>query len=332
MLKRGVALLCSASFCASAWAQDPEFSQFYAAPVYLNPAFAGTTVNPKFHINFRDQFPSISHAYVTMAVSYDQYFEDFHSGLGVQLLGDVAGEGIYSTYTILGVYSYQANLSRGFALKFGLHGGMTQKRLDPAKIFYGDQINPITGFYDPGNNINPTTETSALNNTLLHAELGTGFLGYSEYFFFGGSVKHINNPVQTFRSDFTARLPARYTAHIGAAIPFGGKRNDVTLSPNILYTQQASFRQLNAGTYLKSGPVFGGAWFRYVFNNPDAVIITIGAQFGIFRSAYSYDLTLSDLSGHSGGAHEISVTLNLDDLPEAKKSPSAEFLKCPALF
>ena len=157
-------------------------------------------------------------------------------------------------------------------------------------------------------------------------------MGYSEHFYFGAAARHINNPLQTFRSDFTARLPARYTAHLGAAIPFGGRRNDVTLSPNILYTQQSSFKQLNAGTYLKSGPVYGGAWFRYDFNNPDAVILLIGAQFGIFRSGYSYDLTLSDLAGYSGGAHEISITLNLDDLPNAQKRPSAEFLKCPAVL
>ncbi|MFM8742085.1 MAG: type IX secretion system membrane protein PorP/SprF, partial [Cytophagales bacterium] len=34
-------------------AQDPQFSQFYAAPLYLNPAFAGSTNQNRVGINYR---------------------------------------------------------------------------------------------------------------------------------------------------------------------------------------------------------------------------------------------------------------------------------------
>jgi type IX secretion system PorP/SprF family membrane protein len=250
---------------------------------------------------------------------------------GVQLVGDRAGQGIYSTYTVVGVYSYQANVSDNFAFKFGLHGGFGQKRLDMSKVYFYDQINPVTGFTDPGNNPNPTAEPG-VNASLIHAELGAGILAYSRVFYAGASARHINNPVETFRNDYSARLPIRFSGHLGAAIPMGGRGSDVTLSPNLLYTQQASFKQLNTGMYLKAGYVFGGVWARYDLSTVDAVILLVGAEIGILRAGYSYDLTLSDLRGHSGGAHELGITINLEDLPGNQNRPSSRFLRCPAVF
>ena len=55
-------------------AQDPEFTQFYANPLYLNPAFAGTARCPRVNLNYRNQWPGISGTYVTYSASYDQHF------------------------------------------------------------------------------------------------------------------------------------------------------------------------------------------------------------------------------------------------------------------
>ena len=49
-------------------AQDPAFSQFYANPLYLNPAFAGTNVCPRVNLNYRDQWPGIGRTYVSVSV------------------------------------------------------------------------------------------------------------------------------------------------------------------------------------------------------------------------------------------------------------------------
>ena len=43
-------------------AQDPAFSQFYANPLYLNPAFAGAAPKgaPRTNLNYRDQCPFLT--------------------------------------------------------------------------------------------------------------------------------------------------------------------------------------------------------------------------------------------------------------------------------
>ena len=60
------------------YSQDPEFSQFYANPLFLNPALAGSTICPRAIANFRDQWPSVGGAFVTYNASYDQYIDAIH--------------------------------------------------------------------------------------------------------------------------------------------------------------------------------------------------------------------------------------------------------------
>ena len=53
-------------------AQDPIFTQFYSNPIYLNPAFAGSRVCPRFALNYRNEWPNISGNFITTAAAYDQ--------------------------------------------------------------------------------------------------------------------------------------------------------------------------------------------------------------------------------------------------------------------
>src|SRR5688572_18419885 len=119
------------------WAQDPEFTQFYANPLYLNPAFAGSARCPRFSINWRDQWPAISGEFVTYSASYDQHVEGV-GGLGLLVMNDKAGEGTLKTTNISGIYSYQLNVSREFSIRVGFQGTYVQKTIDWDKLTFGD--------------------------------------------------------------------------------------------------------------------------------------------------------------------------------------------------
>ena len=53
-------------------AQDPNFSQFFASPLTLNPALTGKFDGVyRFAANYRNQWPTISNAYTTDTASLD---------------------------------------------------------------------------------------------------------------------------------------------------------------------------------------------------------------------------------------------------------------------
>ena len=55
MIKRMLILLVLISM-NPIYAQDPVFTQFYAAPTILNPAFVGSTGNTRIGVGYRDQW------------------------------------------------------------------------------------------------------------------------------------------------------------------------------------------------------------------------------------------------------------------------------------
>jgi len=77
-------LLSAFLFTSEAKAQDPVFSQFYAAPLQLNPAFAGNTYAPFITVNYRNQWSGFNDfkTYVTYAASFSQFIEGMNSGVG----------------------------------------------------------------------------------------------------------------------------------------------------------------------------------------------------------------------------------------------------------
>ena len=103
-------LIASLLFKPTATAQDPQFSQFYAAPLYLNPALTGNTFQDRIILNYRKQWMGIAPGYETFAVSYDHNDTKLHSGFGGMVLRDVAGSnGLAFTHAAFN-YSFEANV------------------------------------------------------------------------------------------------------------------------------------------------------------------------------------------------------------------------------
>lgn len=289
--------------------QDPSFSQFYANPLYLNPALAGNTFCGRLALNFRNQFPSISGGYITYNASFDQYLEKINSGYGIMFTGDRQGEGALSTMIVGGFYSYKLKVSESVNVDFGIQATYNQLKIDWNKFIFEDMIDPNTGL----SNL-PTGENPANWNTnITYVDFSAGLmLGYEDKIFGGIAVHHMNEPNNGLYMSSDSKLPMKITFHAGTEINLitgqwgGGEEQDITLSPNILYQQQGQFHQINAGLYGKLSPFVAGFWFRHNFENPDAVIALVGFKQPSYQIGYSYDFTVSKIGIGAGGAHEVS--------------------------
>lgn len=293
-------------------AQDAQFSQFYANPLYLNPALAGSADCGRVHLNYRNQWPTLTNAFTTYNVSYDQSLPGINSGFGILVMNDRQGDGALARTSAAAFYSYKLKVSEPVLISFGVKAGFYQERLDWDKLIFADQINSATGVISPG-----SLETPPSNNNISAVDFSAGaVMSYLDKFFVGVAVDHINEPKMTFYDDPTNVLPMKITAHGGAVINLSqgmlgnADGRDFVLQPNILYMQQNYFHQLNAGFYLSKYPFVLGAWFRHNFENPDAVIALLGLTWDNLRFGYSYDATVSKIGGASGGAHEISLAWN----------------------
>lgn len=296
------------------FAQDPEFTQFYANPLYLNPAFAGTARCPRVCFNYRNQWPGISGTFVTYSASYDQHIDDIGGGIGLIMTNDRAGQATINTTNISGIYSYQLNVSREFSIKMGLQATFMQKSVDWTKLNFGDMIDPRRGF------IYNTNEVPGVTNK-TNVDFSAGVLGYSRKYFFGFAVHHITEPDEGFLG--TSKLPMKYTGHAGAVIPLGGKYSESSISPNILFQKQQDFQQLNLGIYITKGPIVGGVWYR----NADSFILLVGFQQDLFKFGYSYDVTISKLTNATAGSHELSFQMQFQCKPKKKKFRT---ISCPS--
>ena len=139
-----IAIICS-SAANKVTAQDPEFSQFYANPLYLNPAFAGTARCPRISLNYRNQWPGISGTFITTSASYDQHVESLNGGLGLIVTNDQAANTLRTT-RVSGIYSYQIKINRKFSVRAGVEATFFQKSLDWSKLTFGDMIDERRGF------------------------------------------------------------------------------------------------------------------------------------------------------------------------------------------
>jgi type IX secretion system PorP/SprF family membrane protein len=304
-------------------AQDPLFTQFYANPLYLNPAFAGSHRCPRVVMNHRNQWPAIQGTYVTNSFSYDQHISAIAGGLGVLVTRDDAGAGTLTSTTASLIYSYFLPVTKSFSVKAGMQVSYFQKVLDWNKLTFGDQIDQQLGF------IAETNEFRKGQQGVQYLDFSAGLLGYSKSFYIGAAAHHLIEPNEGFISQQSSLLPMKITAHAGAIIATerGGRkgrrrrrRNQKSLpassiSPNILYRQQRDFQELFLGLYVTKGPVVGGLWYR----NADAFIALIGLQFQNFRFGYSYDVTVSKLAANSAGSHEVSAAILFDCRPPRKK-------------
>lgn len=298
-------------------AQDPQFSQYYSSPLYLNPGFTGVTPQQRLTFNHRLQWPNLPQAFSTFAASYDIWVNELNSGFGILATTDKMGSAGWRTTTFNLLYSYKVQLSKEWLFSPGLSFGYGINGLDRSKLTMGDGLEYNNQSLDP--------DLNRLGNQ-QYFDFTAGFVVYSSVYWFGLAANHMNEPNMSILNDET-RLPMKITVHGGARIPLtGGLRTSSRVSyltPSFIYQSQGGITQFNFGLNYHIDPVFVGLWYRgkpweeSVIGsvNNDALILQLGMYLDKLTVGYSYDFNISPLATASGGAHEISLMYEFSAKP-----------------
>jgi type IX secretion system PorP/SprF family membrane protein len=167
-------------------AQDPHFTQFYAAPMYLAPSFAGATQHHRVSTNYRNQWPGIA-SFSTYTFAYDHFFDKFNSGLGVLVLRDVAGVGNLGNLTAGLLYSYDFQIFEEWHVRPGINFSFVQMGIDFHKLRFGDQIT--------SDGTSPTTiEVFPDREQVRGVDVSSSMLIYTQRFWSGFTLDHMLEP------------------------------------------------------------------------------------------------------------------------------------------
>lgn len=334
-MRKTFCLFLVISALLAAKAQDPNFSQFFASPLTLNPALTGK-FDGIFRVagNYRNQWPTINNAYTTYTASIDAgilknnipEFDQF--GVGLLAFSDKSGNGVLQNNSIgISTAYHKALDENGYSqLGLGFQGSYVNKRLDVTKVKFEDQLRSdgFTGF------TNEFFTQEQLSLSYFDMNVGLLYNGSSDgnnNYYVGASMYHITRPKETF-SGGQYVLDPRVTLQAGGKLPLADN-NAVHFSAihsrqaNAVNTVIGGAYMLNANGDLQNPTnLYLGTWFRL----GDAIIPYIGLEFGNFHIGATYDVNTSSLkpgSNMRGGAEFSLIYIKKPNDPFAKK------LNCP---
>ncbi|RYD59350.1 MAG: type IX secretion system membrane protein PorP/SprF [Sphingobacteriales bacterium] len=318
----GVLACCLGTIAERSVAQGIHFSQYYNAPMLLNPANTSLMSDKDFRLggNYRSQWSSIVpyntfSAYGDFQVARNHDYSNW-LGIGGAIFNDKAGDGELSLTRFEGCMAYHLSLSEVSMISGGVSVGYSQRSLNFNKLSYGMQWD---GFrFDP-TKLNGEKDGIIKTNFI---DVGAGvnyafFPNEAVYFKVGAGVAHVNQPTETFYNSTTGnnagenKLSMRPTLNIDAQL----RINEVfVLNPSLYFTYQAKSYQAVAGglgMFYLGGPkerptqLILGAYHRVM----ESVIAVAGMEYANTKLMFSYDYTVSSLSveNKGNGAFEMSV-------------------------
>lgn len=333
MMRIFILALLIAGSTTNSIAQDPHFSQFFASPLTLNPAFTGKFDGTwRLAANHRDQWPSIPKAYVTTSASIDfpilknRIAEGDVFGVGLSGVTDAsANSQLKLNYGSVSLSYHKGLDENGYnTIGAGFQGTYSSLNLDISQLTFESMLTQ-NGFTDESKR-----EVLENGNNQNYIDLNAGVLysgstnGINNYYL-GVSMYHINRPKVSFK-DAGWYLTGRTTIHAGGSFPLS---DFLSINTSVIHQIQNKASETILGAAVELGAdksverpvsVFLGSWMRV----NDALIPYVGLQFGGLRIGASYDVNISSLKAATAnrGGSEISLIY-------IKKPVETKGIPCP---
>jgi type IX secretion system PorP/SprF family membrane protein len=299
-----------------AFAQDPHYSQYNEASVYINPALCGVAYDVRAMVNYRSQWASVSTPYKTYGASAEFAVKHVKTRkayltTGLMIYQDVAGSGSMTQLHVGGILGAVVNTGANSKLSFAATGSFDQRRISSGNFQWENQYN--------GYQYDPSIQGEAVpTNQVNYADFGFGInyhYSKSEKFIssndgnrvdIGFSIYHVNTPLISFyntgesqyikyitHGTFTIALP-RVKANIipSYMLMFQGPSTEIDLGIMFRYIISETAARSNLR---KSMAISAGAYYR----STDAFIPQILFEYSKYGVGFSYDLNVSQLTPYS---------------------------------
>ena len=301
-------------FCFQGRAQDFQFSQFYAAPLYLNPALTGISQETRIGSVYRKQWPGLDYQFTAFTAYVDHYSFDRKSGVGLSVSSFSEEFLKLNTTDISGFYAYNLQLSERVAFQLGTQISYIQKRGTLENLLFGDQIDVFNQALFP----NSADAVGGLE-PFSYFSVGLGGVFTLDKLWIGISGHHLNRPNLAFyvRDGESQHWP-KYSLQAGYTIPLDdpefweeGSGKFVHLMAN--YKRQGPFQFLDAGVQVLLNQLVLGGGLRNMPIQSDlpkreSVIGLVGLNLSAgLAVGYSYDYPISDVGSQTLGSHELSL-------------------------
>jgi type IX secretion system PorP/SprF family membrane protein len=297
-----------------------HFSQYYNAPLLLNPA--NTALMPdddfRFGMNYRNQWAAVPVPYNTFSaygdckVGGNKNNEDHNNwlGLGLAFFNDKAGDGNLSLVQVQGSVAYHLQLSRFTMLSAGLSGAYVQRSVNYNDLTFDAQWDGFTFNSVLGNG----EKVGIIKTNYETVNAGLNFAWFPNdnvYIKLGGSVLNINQPEESFYNSGNT-VGYRPIGDLDMLFKTGPV---LIVNPSIYYTTQDGASELVFGSLFRTvlteersnlpAQLILGVFDRW----GDAIIGVAGVQVGSIQFMASYDFTVSALAPYNAsyGALEFSL-------------------------
>ncbi|MCX2574327.1 PorP/SprF family type IX secretion system membrane protein [Pedobacter sandarakinus] len=313
MKKAFVVLLhCLIAFCCRA--QDPKFSQYFAAPLTLNPAYTGF-FDGEYRIaaNTRQQWGNMGDPYNTYSVSGDVKLSDDENftnsifSLGLSGLFDESFNKALKSQYISASFSYYQYLDVEHRYKFGLAPQVSYvvRFLDYNQLTFASQYNGSGFDQSLPNFLDSKNDKTSYFDLNLGANFSASFdqfsvaIGYAQF--------HLTKPRETLLTTGNQEIAARKTATLGM-LYLANNYLDINLTG--VYNLQKNNKDAILGTVLGIKPnddskikINVGIWYGF---NQSSLYPYVGLAMGNISAGLNYTVYGNKMLNSTPRTYELS--------------------------
>lgn len=320
----------------STLAQDVGFTQFYASPLFINPAMAGS-FNGSYRVGilYRDQYRSaLDRPFKTFTASGDVKFNlssvkeknpDLFA-LGIMFYSDRVGIFDLNTTSIAvsGAFHKSLNKKKNQYLSGGIQFNLTHKSLNFEDLYFQDQFNAIDGYtlstgeFLPVNNFGFGNLALGLNHSITPNKRTSFSVGIAVFNLLNQNIsfyekQDIPNPNVNLDVFLKSKLVVNAAASFQTA-------DYVYLDPRLLYAQQGDIKFLTLINLFKyklprseGKTIYAGPGLKFTDNisnfGLESVVLSAGFEYKGLLIGLSYDHnTNSIIAGRKGlNSFEFSI-------------------------